>query len=87
MGDYGFKGAGEYSGNEENFNSKPDYDVSNCPSRKLGLNGDADNSYSCLETGRADADHKGEGYSPCNFVGFDYRQCSRNKKEDKGDSE
>ena len=48
-----------------------------CPHREIGLNGDADNSFSCLLTGRPDADFKGWGYDKCSFSGQDYSKCSR----------
>ncbi len=38
MGDYGFKGAGEFSGREDNFNCKPDKDIQFCPFSKAFAN-------------------------------------------------
>lgn len=54
--------------------------VEKCPLRKQGLQGDFDYSYSCLATGRADADDRGYGYDGCDFKGEDYRECPRLKK-------
>ena len=52
-----------------------DYSVGRCPYRRLGLNGEADNSFSCYLTGGADADHRGWGYKSCSFSGKDYSEC------------
>lgn len=53
--------------------------IEECPDRKQGLNGDADNSYSCSRTGKPDADGRGWGYDPCNCTLKDYRFCERRK--------
>jgi len=77
MGDYGFKGAGEFSGEDTNLNTLPDHHFTKCPHRELGLRGDADNEYGCLATGSPHADHSGFGYDLCNIVGHDYSKCQR----------
>lgn len=78
MGDYGFKGVGEFGGNSvgENFHCLPDYHFTKCPYRKQGLGGDFDNEFWCKLTGRADADCRGWGYDKCNFCGDSYEECS-----------
>lgn len=87
MGDYGFKHAGEFGGQDTNFNCLPDsvrssqnnleYSVDKCPLAKLGMFGDnfMDNRLACELTIGPDADGKGFGFSECNFKGTDYREC------------
>lgn len=50
-----------------------------CPHNQRGLQGDFDNSLSCVLTGRPDADSRGWGYDNCDFAGDNYRDCSRCK--------
>lgn len=92
MGDYGFKGAGEFGGHDTNFNCLPDsvrrpkkdleYSVDKCPLAKRGMFGDdwTDTRLACELTNGADADGRGFGYSECNFKGSDYRECFSFKK-------
>jgi len=57
-------------------NQKKEFNYIECPNRKLGLQGDFDNQYSCLLTGGPDADHGGFGYDLCKFSGKNYNRCS-----------
>jgi hypothetical protein len=77
MGDHGFKGAGEFGGQDGNFNCLPDYHWTKCSHRKQGLFGDdfTDKRYACDLTSRQDADGKGFGYDECTCVDDDYRNC------------
>jgi hypothetical protein len=84
MGDYGFKGAGEFGGQDTNFNcgqtqspSSLEFSVSNCPLAKRGMFGDdwTDTRLACELTNGPDADGRGFGYDECNFKGNDYREC------------
>lgn len=78
MGDYGFKGAGDFGGQDIPFGCLPDCHFTKCPGRERGLGGDdwTDKGEWCKYSGRADADGRGWGYDLCDFGGEDYRQCS-----------
>lgn len=79
MGDYGFKGAGEFGGTSvgENFNCLPDRHYTKCPNSETGLLGEGprDTRRVCKLIGKPDADGRGFRYGFCIFSGDDYEEC------------
>jgi hypothetical protein len=83
MGDYGFKGAGEFGGIERNFNCLPDKNITNCPHIEQGLGGDFDQDYWCKLTEGPDLDMRGFGCDLCDYKGRDFTECEKYRIEHK----
>jgi hypothetical protein len=83
MGDSGFKGAGEFGGQDMPHGCLPDYHFTKCPGRKRGLGGDdwTDKTEWCKYSAGEDADGKGFGYDVCGFCGDNYKECAKFPKE------
>ncbi len=72
MGDYGFEGAGEFGGREENFNCLPDNYYTKCPNR---LQGKKKRDFICLLTAQKAKGSRVIKYDGCDFCGHSYEEC------------
>lgn len=79
MGDYGFKGAGEFGGRDENFNCLPDYYFTKCPYLDKLKDVKFSRKEYCKVTSSIE-EKANDSLPKCDFCGDNYKQCPRFKK-------
>lgn len=77
MGDYGFAGAGEFGGQDSNFNCLPDYHFSRCPNLSTLKDSKFSKKEYCLIASMSIEEMGQSSSSLCTFCGDDYRTCQR----------